>query len=83
MDEEIGSTRWFGPSWGAPVCKPGAQVFLPANTSCAGCLGEIGVEESGIRLPHLGAYREFSYYHLDCFLEVVGISRSSDTVDHE
>ena len=70
MDDQMGSMNWFGPPWGMPMT---AEVFLPANTGCSGCLGEIGVNEQGVRIPHTSGARKWSWYHLDCFQEVVGI----------
>lgn len=73
MDDELGSLRWFGPPWGASACVPAAEVFLPAGTVCSGCLNEIGIHESGVRFPHIGAYKTHSWYHLNCFLTTIGV----------
>lgn len=29
-------TKWFGESWGAPVCEPGSHIAIPVGMPCAG-----------------------------------------------
>lgn len=75
------SMRWFGRPWGAEFCRPETEVFLPADTFCMGCLGEIEPGASGVRMGHVGGGRNVSWFHLDCFLETIGVAPISRTSD--
>lgn len=47
--------RWFGKSWGAPVCVEGRHVEPPIGIGCAGCDAAIGESDQGVLLPFVGA----------------------------
>jgi hypothetical protein len=80
MDEELGTVRWFGESWGAPVCDPRTHVDTPVGRPCAGhghMHGPLRPEaiedgDQGVTVPWLGVPRERLVYHLDCWLHEVG-----------
>lgn len=40
--------RWFGESWGAPVCDPETHVETPAGKRCLGCPDEIEEGQAGV-----------------------------------
>jgi hypothetical protein len=43
--------RWFGESWGAPVCEPSTKVAEPVGASCLFCPHAIMPGDSGFLLP--------------------------------
>ena len=47
--------RWFGRSWGAPVCKETARVDTPTGIGCGGCDRAISSDDCGLLLPYVGA----------------------------
>lgn len=67
--------RWFGPSWGAPICQPHFQVPWPHDCECVCCGKEFEMSHQGVRLPHLSepGHVGFSHFHLGCFLVSVGV----------
>ena len=79
-------TRWFGPTWHAPVNVDGEEVPVPVGKSCIECEAQFKPEQRGLCIPWalLDAYLLPSQkvvisdhmhvaYHLSCFLrEVVG-----------
>lgn len=69
-DDDIGTLRWFGPSWGAPVNDPRAEVAAPVGDLCAECREPLTALDQGIVLA--GATR--TVLHLDCFLRELGIA---------
>ncbi len=71
--------RWFGQPWGM---DPRLEVERPGDITCgiAGdCLhdGVFRGQIRGVRIPALGRREDpqlqFTYYHLDCFTQVIGI----------
>lgn len=80
--------RWFGDSWGAPACEPDRHAPTPIGESCVYCPGEIGPNDQGLLIPHLGEHPITSIWgegaafehdgyraaHIDCFLREVGIA---------
>jgi hypothetical protein len=82
IGDDIGTVRWFGESWGAPVCDPRAHVATPLGWQCAGhdhmhehrsALIEDG--DQGVTLPYYHAAVTMLAYHLDCWLHEVGVDR--------
>lgn len=70
--------KWFGKSWGAPVCKDAAkQVPVPVGQRCAFCDRDIEKRDRGFVLPFVGdpTGGGSAVYHLDCLLFSVGVSR--------
>jgi hypothetical protein len=68
--------KWFGKSWGAPVCEPDEQVETPIGRPCAhDCGKEISAGDRGVVLPYYGRTSEPAdlAYHLGCFLRSIGI----------
>ncbi len=66
--------RWFGESWGAPVCAPDARVERPAGP-CGRCAEPFAEHAQGVVLAGIdaeGRSREVGF-HIDCFLKSVGI----------
>lgn len=50
--DSIAGHRWFGDSWGAPVCMPERHVATPDSAPCAGrCGRRIGPGDQGVMLP--------------------------------
>lgn len=69
-----GTVRWFGESWGAPVCDPENQIEAPVGAGCTRCERSIEVNDPGIRVPWVGpGPMRFTHWHLDCWLEELGI----------
>ncbi len=74
--------KWFGESWGAPVCDPDDHVEPPVGMPCARCDRAIIEDDQGVFLPLLtmkvepdvaGVLEvEVQPWHLDCFLRSVG-----------
>lgn len=73
-DDDIGTVRWFGESWGAPINDPRARIETPAAEKCIDCSRWIMNDDQGVRIPS----REFVYYHLDCFLRDIGVSQGAE-----
>jgi hypothetical protein len=67
--------KWFGPSWGAPVCDSEERVEVPVGQRCPRCCKPIEPEAQGLVLAE--ANLDFVSYerawHLDCLLAAVGI----------
>ena len=75
----MGTVRWFGESWGAPVCEPEDHIDTPINEDCARCRGAIEEGQQGVTVPYLtgrsgeDGWMDRLAWHLDCWLaEVVG-----------
>lgn len=65
--------RWFGESWGAPVCDPADHVETPTGTPCTSCTEPIAASDRGLVVPLLGRATEptlLPYHHM-CFLGTV------------
>lgn len=70
--------HWFGPSWGAPMCEPKSRILLPIGRTCIGCKDPFEPSARGVRLPLIEGTDDaprasLCYWHLDCFLEHLGI----------
>jgi hypothetical protein len=85
--DSLGTIRWFGESWGAPVCDPRAHVETPVGWTCEGhphmhkdCDDErIKEGDQGVTLPYY--YRggaTMIAFHLDCWLHEVGVDRLAE-----
>ncbi len=71
----MGTVRWFGQSWGAPVCSdPFDHVATPVGRACLWCYELIVDGDAGLIVPHTtrqGVADEPR--HVDCFVrEVLG-----------
>lgn len=83
-EDDIGTVRWFGEDWGAPVCDPRAHIPVPVGMVCVGhdhmhddrSVG-IAPEDQGVTVPHLaeGGLTGRIAYHLDCWLHEIGATR--------
>jgi hypothetical protein len=76
LNEQYGTFRWFGDSWGAPICNPEVEIDTPVGEFCARCGGQVRAGDRGITLPfHKGIHDPVTRepYHLQCFKESVGI----------
>lgn len=72
IDDEIGTTRWFGESWRAAACHPRARIPTPVGEACAYCPNPIGEQDRGLRFPYNGANgAPWSYVHVKCFLDSI------------
>jgi hypothetical protein len=69
--------KWFGPDWGAPVCRSGPQVLTPEGT-CKLCGDPIVQGNQGFVMPHMVSKPdepprfEEGPVHLECVLLNVG-----------
>lgn len=64
--------RWFGPSWGAPLCSEDRQSPAPVGQPCFRCAKPIQANTSGILMWHMEEDpNEDSYkpYHRECALQ--------------
>lgn len=77
-------TKWFGESWGAPVCEPSEHVDPPVGELCAGHPHMhhefrpevIAADDQGVMIPYLGNdERTYQAWHLDCWLHEIGVDR--------
>lgn len=67
--------KWFGSSWGAPVCEDTEHVEVP-DVSCACCELEFDEQDRGVTLPFSGGPGdppELSYHH-GCFMWLLGVT---------
>lgn len=65
--------RWFGESWGAPVCEPENEVPIPLGWICESCGVAFAEGDRGVTLVYYDeeGRRDFPL-HLDCLLDSVG-----------
>ncbi len=74
--------KWFGPSWGAPVCSYAEHVETPA-APCYLCGKAFGPEDRGVTMPFFdpsdGEHTTLSAC-LGCFLEALGLIDTPKTV---
>jgi len=88
LDDVIGTVRWFGKSWGAPVCDPRAHIPTPIGSRCEGCGHPVTEDDNGVTMPYWdGTSRPgFVAFHRECNLRhVMGCSASlrGEGHDHE
>jgi len=72
--DDIGTVRWFGATWGAPVNDPRAHIPTPIGEKCTRC-GEIfNDRDNGISIPYsdLESFATRIAYHRACFLADIG-----------
>lgn len=80
-EEDIGTVRWFGESWGAPVCDPRAHVETPMDETCAwGSGAPIKPGDQGVGVPD-GSTGLYVWYHLDCWMRVIGVEVTREAFD--
>lgn len=68
------TVKWFGISWGAPVCDPEDHVETPVGRPCMRCTKAIGENDQGLTIPHVREReRKVSDepWHLGCYLESI------------
>lgn len=75
--------KWFGESWGAPVCEPETKVDTPVDAWCAWCEAPILKTDQGLMISYFEKMTEGDHtttfehgsdaWHLDCFLQNLGI----------
>jgi hypothetical protein len=67
--------KWFGKSWGAPICDEVEHVATPVGAKCMHCDQEIDRNAQGFLVPHLDLDAASSEcpWHLDCFLWTIGV----------
>ena len=73
IDDDIGTTRWFGESWGAPVNDPRTHVETPTNERCLECLLWIRAGDQGFQIPG-GETPGHVTFHKQCFFDAIGVS---------
>lgn len=66
--------KWFGRSWGAPVCAPEDQAPLP-DAPCVCCESRFKADDQGVILPFVGGPDDPPElpYHLACFRDALGL----------
>ena len=74
-EEDIGTVRWWGLSWNAPVNDPRAEIPFPVGAFCkeesGGCGFPIVPGDSGVSIPYLAG--EYQHFHRECFLRMIGL----------
>lgn len=84
---DVGTTRWWGRTWNAPVNIPEAQVAPPLGQPCSGRCGDKIVDgDRGLSIPAVetealmtlaaaGAMVQVTYahYHRECFMQMLGL----------
>lgn len=70
-DDDIGTVRWFGQSWDAPVNDPRTQIAVPFGKECIYCYKPIREDDTGISVP--GPPLGRVYFHKNCFFDEVGV----------
>lgn len=77
--------KWFGKSWGAPVCTERERYPWAPQVACVACKQRVKEDERGVLLPFIGEgggdlsfveiinHDGYVAYHLDCFARAVGV----------
>lgn len=68
------ATRWFGESWGAPVCREDNHDPIPVGHLCQACRLAIKEGDTGFLVYHLDyakGYGEFMPWHQRCLIESI------------
>lgn len=86
IEGDLGTLRWWGASWGAPMCQPEAKVEVPLGKIChGGCDLPINLNQQGVGIPIVDVtllpdygvlWRDgmpYGHYHLACFLRLLGL----------
>lgn len=66
--------KWFGESWGAPVCIPANHVATPVGASCLRCDAPIREKDVGVVMPfirNIEAPPDMVPMHHDCLMRSV------------
>lgn len=64
--------KWFGHSWGAPVCDADSHTVTPVGAMCTGwCLEDVEANDQGFILPAWSGSEPSIVYHKNCFLRTV------------
>lgn len=72
--DDLGTVRWFGPTWGAPMNDPRTEIPTPVSDLCIDCGKPIVDGDRGVTLPyHNGELSTRMPFHLACFLHDLGI----------
>jgi hypothetical protein len=68
--------KWFGRSWGAPVCEEGEHVTLTPTVTCARCKKVFDEFDCGLVVPSVSEEGRavFEAYHRLCFDQWLGIA---------
>ncbi len=61
--------RWFGLSWGAPICEPQYHTSTPIGVPCHVCGTPMAKDAQGCVLPFAGDDLPIYVIHIDCFLD--------------
>jgi hypothetical protein len=65
--------KWFGESWGAPVCHPLDHAETPVDSQCIFCPRSILEDDDGFLLPHYTGEGEVVTVaaHRECFVRSI------------
>ncbi len=71
--------KWFGASWGAPICDPAEHIETPDGEVCPGCTRTIRPESQGVQLPWVrdDGFVDRLDWHLECFTKVLGLTSAT------
>jgi hypothetical protein len=74
-DDDIGTVRWFGQSWGAPVNDPRAHMSVPLGEWCIHCKVHFdhGDQGFGIAAHTSIAANGQVFYHRNCLFDEIGV----------
>lgn len=64
-------TRWFGQSWGAPICDDTPHVETPVGQPCGWCDELIAAGDRGVTIPHLADVWTERPFHFECQMRMV------------
>jgi len=67
--------KWFGESWGAPVCEAESHAPTPVGEICLQCERAIEADDQGVIIPHIESLSRPTRdraQHLDCHLHSIG-----------
>lgn len=70
-DDDIGTVRWFGETWNAPVNDPRTHIDAPVGRECERCRRPIHPKDQGVTIP---THDQRVVYHRNCFFAEMGIS---------
>jgi len=74
--------KWFGESWGAPVCDPEKKAPTPVGEACAHCADAIVATSQGVLMPFWdGEKGSMVSYHRLCLLQNLGLSMTVHILD--
>lgn len=72
--------KWFGKSWGAPICDPDDHRPTPLGEECLYCKKPIGPDDIGLLIPHLDETASIRPWHHACFM--ASITHDPETCPH-